>query len=150
GQAGPILEFEDVRFERPVPVPDERPAVIRLAALDRGAGRVDVALRSPSTAFQVDHFRALIRPRSSRLFEPSPEHVAPHDETLPLDPARDLYGSVLFHGDRFRRLHGYHHLEARACMAAIDPSGPGPWFGRFFPPDLVLGDPGARDAAIHA
>ena len=25
-----------------------------------------------------------------------------------------------------------------------------PWFGRYLPQDLILGDAGARDAAIHA
>ncbi|HKP82124.1 MAG TPA: polyketide synthase dehydratase domain-containing protein, partial [Pyrinomonadaceae bacterium] len=36
------------------------------------------------------------------------------------------------------------------CSAEIMPDGTTNWFGRYLPGDLVLGDPGARDAAVHA
>ena len=67
-----------------------------------------------------------------------------------VDPARDLYGRVLFHGGRFRRLREYRALSATECSAEIMPDGTANWFGRYLPGGLVLGDPGARDAAIHA
>ncbi|MFP5287524.1 MAG: polyketide synthase dehydratase domain-containing protein, partial [Thermoanaerobaculia bacterium] len=44
---------------------------------------------------------------------------------------------------------GYRHLRATECLAEIVPDGAVPWFGRYLPDRLVLGDPGARDAAIH-
>ena len=50
--------FEDVRFDRPIVVPAGRSTTIRLAALVSGPGRVDVVVRSETTAFQFDHFRA--------------------------------------------------------------------------------------------
>src|SRR5690606_18720134 len=58
--------------------------------------------------------------------------------------------SLLFHKGRFRRLKRYHLLRAKACLAELDAPVPAPWFGRYLPPDLLLGDPGARDAALHA
>ena len=61
----------------------------------------------------------------------------------------DLYGGVLFHQGRFRRLGGYRTLRATECLADISPDGSTVWFGRYLPARLVLGDPGARDAAIH-
>src|SRR5205823_11930133 len=36
------------------------------------------------------------------------------------------------------------------CLAEITSDGKTGWFGPHLPADLVLGDPGARDAAIHA
>jgi enediyne polyketide synthase len=67
-----------------------------------------------------------------------------------LDPAHDLYGKILFHTGRFQRLRKYHSLKARECAAEIMPDGTTNWFGLYLPGGLVLGDPGARDAAIHA
>jgi enediyne polyketide synthase len=61
----------------------------------------------------------------------------------------DLYGGVLFHQGRFKRLAGYRSLRATECLADISPDGSTVWFGRYLPDRLVLGDPGARDAAIH-
>ncbi|MES1210838.1 MAG: polyketide synthase dehydratase domain-containing protein, partial [Acidobacteriota bacterium] len=55
----------------------------------------------------------------------------------------------LFHRGRFRRLEGYRHLEATSCLAEITADGTVSWFGKWLPSKLVLGDPGARDAAIH-
>jgi enediyne polyketide synthase len=149
-----LVAFEDVRFDRPVAVPREGTTTIRLAALARGEGRVDVALRCSSTGFQVDHFRAAFRsgqrdPSSERPRSPCsiPDRSGPD---VPLDPARDLYGTILFHEGRFRRLRAYRRLRATECVAEIEEDGTDDWFGRYMPPTLMLGDPAARDAVIHA
>jgi enediyne polyketide synthase len=144
--------FEEVKFERPVVVPRGGSVVIRVAALARETGEVEVALRSEQTAFQVDHFRAVCR------FDESPStEVSSRDEDttadLPLvalEPARDLYGRLLFHDGRFRRLRGYRRLTSTACVAEIERDGDTEWFGRYTPGALLLGDPGRRDATIHA
>jgi enediyne polyketide synthase len=57
---------------------------------------------------------------------------------------------MLFHGRRFRRIAGYRMLTARDCVADIAPADGGSWFDDFLPATLLLGDPGARDAALHA
>src|SRR6185295_1524201 len=54
-----------------------------------------------------------------------------------------------FHQGRFRRVQGYRRLQATECLAEIAPDGATAWFGSYLPDRLVLGDPGARDAAIH-
>ena len=41
----------------------------------------------------------------------------------------------------------YRALKATECAAEIMPDGTTNWFGRYLPSGLVLGDPGARDAA---
>ncbi len=70
--------------------------------------------------------------------------------TVAIDLKHDLYGRLLFHGTRFRRLGGYRHLTAKDCWADISPDGDAAWFGSFLPRTCLLGDPGARDATIHA
>jgi enediyne polyketide synthase len=66
-----------------------------------------------------------------------------------LEPRRDLYGQILFHHGRFRRLKSYHQVAAKACIAEIT-GGEADWFARHLPSNLLLGDPGLRDAVIHA
>jgi enediyne polyketide synthase len=140
--------FEQVKFERPVVVREGETNTIRVAALVRSPGCVEIVLRSSETGFQVDHFRAMCRVASAPL-ETSQCTVNTHTRVA-VEPEHDLYGRVLFHRGRFRRLREYHALKATACSAEIMPDGTTNWFGRYLPAGLVLGDPGARDAAIHA
>ena len=53
--------FEQVKFERPVVVGEGAANTIRVAALVRAPGCVEVVLRSSETSFQADHFRAVCR-----------------------------------------------------------------------------------------
>jgi enediyne polyketide synthase len=125
-----------------------------VAALVTRPGIVEVALRSEETAFQVNHFRAVCRtvthaPHTLDQTLPLPD-LNEHTSYLPLIPERDLYGSILFHKGRFRRLRAYLNLEATSCLAEISQDGKAEWFGQYLPSSLALGDPAARDAAIHA
>jgi enediyne polyketide synthase len=141
--------FAGVRFSRPVHIPDGTPVTVRLAALARSRGVVDVVLRSSETAFQVDHFRATCRFESSGLPQAAQPAVTAAP-SLQIDPARDLYGAILFQSGRFRRLRAYRRLRATGCVAEIAAESAGDWFARYLPATLALGDPGARDAFIHS
>jgi enediyne polyketide synthase len=147
GSARPPV-FEQVRLARPVIVGDESATVIRLAALARGERTVEVCLRSSETGFQTDHVQAVCR------FDDPVREVSigavREPQPVMVDPARDLYGSLLFQANRFRRLRAYRHLSATECMAEAEGSTSGDWFSHYLPETLVLGDPGVRDAALHA
>jgi enediyne polyketide synthase len=143
--------FENVEFLRPVAVSDQAPLTIRLAALQRENGCVEVCLRAAETDFQADHFRAICR------FAARDEAIVPRlalspfePELLPLDPSSDLYGRILFHRGRFCRLRGYRLLKAKECVAEITADDGAVWFGPYLPAGFVLGNPAARDAALHA
>ena len=145
--------FTDIRFSRPIVAGDGKPLSLRIAALVK-AGSVDVVVRSAETAFQVDHFKATCRFESP----PSREERTPLVTVdglppVPLSPERDLYGGLLFQAGRFRRLRCYRRLAAKECVAEIAATAAVDgvnWFGRYLPAALVLGDPGARDAVMHA
>jgi len=124
---------------------------IRVAALVRAPGCVEIVLRSSETGFQADHFRALCRVgRVGNAPFRSTGRIAGAGAGVINYPGQDLYGRVLFHGGRFRRLQDYRALRARECSAEIMLDGTSNWFSQYLPGALVLGDPGARDAAIHA
>ncbi len=143
--------FENVEFPRPVAVSDQAPLTIRLAALRRENGCVEVCLRSEETDFQVDHFRAVCRFAARDEMTLPRLALSPFEsEHLALDPQQDLYGRILFHRGRFCRLHGYRLLKAKECVAEITADDGAVWFGPYLPAEFVLGNPAARDAALHA
>jgi len=135
-----------VEFLRPIVVPVDGTTTIRVAALLNEDGDVEAIIRCSDTGFQADHFRA-----SLRYSQSLPETVTPAAEPvlLPLDPQRELYGPILFQGSRFQRLLGYRQLAATSCVAEISTVATATWFGGFLSPDLVLADPGTRDALMH-
>jgi enediyne polyketide synthase len=145
--------LEDAEFLRPVVVPPGGATTLRVAALVRDESTVDTVLRSSETAFGSDHFRATLRwsqPAERMPVAPVDRVVADPAPRVPVDPAAELYGGLLFQGDRFRRLLGYRRLAARECVAEVSTRAEAPWFGPFLPQELVLADPGTRDALMHS
>jgi len=112
---------------------------MQLAALAH-EDRVELAVRSSETGFATDHFRTVALPRARSR----DERVDIATETIDVD----VY-PLLFHTGRFRRVTRYRALGARHCTAEIDARRDS-WFHRYAPQALLLGDPGVRDAAIHA
>ena len=140
--------IEKAEFSRPVVVPPGGTTTIRIAAVVTDRNIVEVAISSAETGFAADHFRARLRFAGAGVPEGPPDQVGDDLPMTALDPAADLYGTVLFQGGRFRRLLGYHRAAARhvdADVAAFDDD----WFAGFLPGRLLLGDPGARDALMH-
>ncbi|MBX3669586.1 MAG: SDR family NAD(P)-dependent oxidoreductase [Rhodocyclaceae bacterium] len=140
-----LCGFDAVHFERPIVVAPGRPEVLRIAALARSADTVDVVLRAAGSAFQVTHFRLTCR------FGPRREERRRPSAARPLQDGVDaLYGGLLFQSGRFRRLQGYLELAATRCTACLAAPDDSPWFARYLPQRLLLGDAGSRDAALHA
>ncbi|BCB88491.1 polyketide synthase [Phytohabitans suffuscus] len=147
GDTDPPL-IEDAEFARPIVVPRDGATTIRVAALATGPGTVRLAIRSAETGFGVDHFRATLRAWSGEVPEGGPEPAADLPR-VPLDPPRDLYGDILFQGRRFQRLRRYRRVAARHAEADVATDQGTAWFSAFLPGQLMLGDPGARDAFMH-
>jgi enediyne polyketide synthase len=144
--------FEDVVFTRPIVVPREGRLTVRLVALRRGPKCVEVALRSQETNFQADHFRATCvfdAERADDFTKSIVDLEAIHRAALPLNPATDLYGGILFQHGRLQRVRNYRNLRATECVAEVQSRLDTPWFSQYLPGELVLGDAGARDATLH-
>jgi enediyne polyketide synthase len=146
---GCVPTLENIEFSRPVVVPAGGRQTIRIAALNCG-DHVDVVLRTGGTGFHVDHFRAALRDPGGLPEDTDRTRPATSAPRIPLDPPTDLYGSILFQGKRFQYLHGYRQLSAKSCIAEISAASGDPWFSPYLSGNLVLGDPGTRDAFMHA
>src|SRR5262249_47107273 len=141
--------MEGVRFEQSVVVEPRSRITLQIAALAREPGLVEVALRSSQTSYAIDHFRCVCRFTDSQL--PSTRLAPlPDSHRLPVEREQDLYGALMFQSGRFRRLAGYHGLGSQFSIAEIVPADSRNWFSRYLPQTLVLGDPAARDAAVHS
>ncbi|MBC6467406.1 SDR family NAD(P)-dependent oxidoreductase [Actinomadura alba] len=145
----PIIE--EAEFHRPIVVPPDGAATIRIAAAVTAADTVEVTIRSAETGFSAEHFRARLRYSGAAVPAGPPSQVDGDLPPVPLEPARDLYGDLLFQGARFQRLRRYHRVAARHVDAdvVVSDAKPGTWFAGFLPARLLLGDPGMRDALMH-
>jgi enediyne polyketide synthase len=138
-------QIDDIALRRAIVVPDAGRVRIRIMALSSENGRVDAAIRASDDGFSADRMRATI------------DFAAPEAPAVTQSPcgndqgfdAAPLYGPMLFHDGRFRRLDRFEVLAARHIVASIGPDAGAPWHGAFEPQDLVLGDPGTRDAMLH-
>lgn len=142
--------IEGAKFLRPIVVPPDGSTRIRVAATVTGRGTVDVAVHAEDTGFVAEHFRARLVFDGAQAPDGPPEQVPEGTAPVPLDPAADLYGGLLFQGGRFQRLRRFHRAAARHVDADVDvrrrPEG---WFAGFLPGQLLLADPGMRDALMH-
>ncbi|MEV0253666.1 SDR family NAD(P)-dependent oxidoreductase [Streptomyces sp. NPDC050732] len=161
GEDGPVefrdIEFRDIEFNRPIGISADGTTTIRLAAL-RDGDEVRVAIRSAETLFQVDHFRGVCLRRGTpeptagtERWDPllkaadRAAHIAP--TTMDIDV--DFYDRIMFHGPRFRSVTDFRLIAARRCVARIRCSD-SRWFSPVLPGALLLADPAARDAFMHA
>lgn len=142
--------FEGVRFNRPIVAAEDSSTKIRIAALKRSADEVDVVVRCETTGFNVDHFSATCTFAKQDTTRSLAKNAIGKDKTCSnLLPAEHLYRNILFQSGRFERLESYRQLRARECVAEVRTQSGGDWFSSYLPADLLLGDPGARDASLH-
>ncbi|WP_284574558.1 type I polyketide synthase [Streptomyces sp. 2P-4] len=143
----PVIEAAE--FLRPIVVPPAGATAIRIAVTATDDDTVEAVIRSEETGFAAEHFRARLVFREAAVDQGPPDQTPDDLPAVPLDPHGDLYGSVLFQSGRFTRLRRYHRAAARYVDADVATSATDQWFAGFLPGDLLLGDPGARDALMH-
>ncbi|KAA9377607.1 SDR family NAD(P)-dependent oxidoreductase [Microbispora cellulosiformans] len=141
--------IEDAEFLRPVVVPPGGSTKIRIAVAATGDDVVEAVIRSEETGFAADHFRARLLFTGEPVPDGPPYPVGDDVPEVRLDPAGDLYGGLLFQGRRFQRLLGYHRAAAHDVDADVAAVAAQDWFAGFLSGDLLLGDPGLRDALMH-
>ncbi|MBW8482819.1 type I polyketide synthase [Actinomadura parmotrematis] len=146
--APPVLS--GVEFLRAIAVAADTPVTVRVAVLRTAPGVASAVVRCSTTGFQIDHFRAVCEappaaPKARGVAVPGNAALPPLD----LDPATELYGPMLFHGPRFRLMGDIRRADATHVTARLLPATGVPWFGRYLPGTLLLGDPAARDSYMQ-
>lgn len=119
--------------------------IVRTSTLVQPDGSIQASIRCSATDFAIDHFACRIggnRRALIRLALQFPEPVIPAQ--------RVLYRGLVFHGPAFRKLAGYHRVDARGCVARTLAGSAGRWYGPLQPAALAGGDAGLRDSVLHA
>lgn len=148
GESG-VPVIEDAEFLRPIIVPPAGSTTVRVAVVVTDDRTVDAVIQSAETGFGAEHFRARLRYGGTDAPDGPPNQVAEGLPVVPLDPVQDLYGHTLFQGQRFQRLHRYHRSAARNVDAEVVVPQRTDWFAPYLSAELLLGDPGVRDALMH-
>lgn len=121
--------------------------VLRTSALVQDDGRsVFAEIRSDTTGFEVVHFSASISWAGTTI-SPWPALVANCEES---DAGKLLYQGICFHGPRFHRLGNVTALSATHCSVRTKVGARADWYGPLLPQGFFAGDPGVRDAVLHA
>jgi enediyne polyketide synthase len=144
----PVIERAE--FLRPIVVPPQGSTRIRIAAVVTDADTVEVAIRSAETGFAAEHFRARLVFGAGTVPDGPPGLSREGLPPVAVQPAGHLYGGILFQGGRFQRLRRFHRAAAREIDVEVAAAPSTTWFAGFLPDRLVLGDPGVRDALMHA
>ncbi|MBC7977771.1 MAG: SDR family NAD(P)-dependent oxidoreductase [Myxococcales bacterium] len=144
--------FKDVVFRKAIVVADAEDLILRLCVLAEADGEIHLAIRCSTSDFQINHVeaRCTFGERAARREGEPVADLSPAAEILSFDPHVALYQNVLFQDGRFRRIQGYQRIEARGCSGQLSSDGATQWFAHALPQGCLLGDPGARDAALHA
>lgn len=143
--------FRQLTFRQAIVVPESTgvPFTLRIAAQAQANGEIVLALRCSATGFKVNHVEA--RCILCETTDESAQAVlAPTGPALQFDPGQSLYRNVLFQKGRFRRIEHYHLIEARRCSGQLAAKDASDWFLSTTSQTCLLGDPGMRDAALHA
>ena len=145
--------FHDLAFRRAIIIPKEyrsSPFTLRLIAQAEITGEITLAVRCSATNFTINHIEASCTLEENQYQQVTSSERKDRDNEESYDTANSLYENVLFQRGKFKRIQNYTLIEARKCRANLLPSTEDKWFSYPLPQVCLLGDAGARDAAIHA
>jgi len=142
---GAHIVVSGVEFCRALHIPAGGETRIRIAALRNETATTEVILFAAADDFVAPCMRASFS--TGEGVPTAPAERAAEGRAFAADP---LYGPLFFNGNRFRRLEHFEIATSRRVSARLRPAPPIGWFGAYEASTLVLWDPGATDAALHA
>lgn len=139
--------IEELTAHEPISIAPGQRVILRTMALVLGNGCVRTEIRCDLTGFNVSHFSARFA-----FDTPSAERrqlavLQPMDAIVGADDV--LYRGLCFHGPRFQRIERIAQPRALTCFARTRRADTTAWFSTLMPHHFLLGDAGARDAALH-
>jgi enediyne polyketide synthase len=141
----PLRSIRNICFDQAVTVADKGTTRLRLAALQVAPGTTEVRLFAGEHDADIACMRATFASDTIGLDRFSVGR--PAQSGLSAEP---LYGSLFFNGLRFQRLDTIEIATSRRLRARLRGSTGQRWFSSFVPDTMLLWDPGATDAVLHA
>jgi enediyne polyketide synthase len=97
------VRIEDIHLKLPIVVNPESGVTIRIYAEVLEDKRVKAEIRTEQNGFTKTHFEATFV--WSEKIRRIKQELAFPEKVLPIEPKKDLYGSILFQGPRYHRIH---------------------------------------------
>jgi enediyne polyketide synthase len=141
---GDHISATGVAFARAIQVAADAQVRVRIAGLRTDPSDVVVALFAEDDDFAVPCMQATFH---AEMIDQAPIEPPRFCERFPAAP---LYGPLFFGGSRFQRLGHFETATSRQVSARLRRDDGTRWFGSYEPEQLILWDPGAADAALHA
>lgn len=143
-----FLSIHNVKFHRPLTVPNAGGLKVRLSALRDATGGV-----TTNITCELDDFDGVCVEATFSNGTCEPRRLAREEgvrQAWPSAPLSSLYGNFFFQRGRFRRLASVEALSSRKVEVLFSESPGADWFGAFDSQECWLWDPGVADAALHA
>ena len=152
-----ITRIEDISLQRPIVVNGIYGLEIEIhaevdEALPNGEIAVKVGIRTEQTAFKIDHFAGTFIIGD---IKPGVKTNLPLGEPLAINPQTDLYGDLLFQGERFQRMGSIYSLSReesvfRSYAITSETELVQESFGEGIESYMILGDPYLRDVLLQS
>lgn len=152
-----IVRIEDISLRRPIVVNPTHGVEIEIhaevmEAQANGERPVKVSIRTEQTGFATDHFAATLIIGD---LKPGVRETLQLGEPLAINPKTDLYGSLLFQGERFQRMGEIYSLNQhksvfRSYARSSETDLAQESFGLDMDSYLLLGDPYLRDVLLQS
>ncbi|NEO56352.1 MAG: SDR family NAD(P)-dependent oxidoreductase [Okeania sp. SIO3B5] len=152
-----IARIENISLHRPIVVHPTHGVEIEIhaevmEALPNGELAVKVSIRTEKTAFTTDHFAATLIIGN---IKPGATIDLPLGKPLAIDPQTDLYGDLLFQGERFQRMGAIYSLNQhqsifRSYAITSETELVQESFSTDMESYILLGDPYLRDVLLQS
>lgn len=143
--------FESVIFNHPIIVDNHLGETIRLSIVRVKHDQFKVNIYTKSNDYQIIHFEAVCIYQEDEPREiDTPTREFDINKRLSLNPDLDMYNVFLFQKGKFKRIKNYLKISSRESQAIITKESNNTWFNKLTPSEILLEDPGVRDACIHS
>ncbi|MEC1417479.1 SDR family NAD(P)-dependent oxidoreductase [Bacillus haynesii] len=144
-----LPSFKDLQFRQPILLTKDV-NTIRIAALRVSEDSYKLAIFSSGTNFNVIHFECIgyYHSTSIQVENQLPPFLIQSDKST-LNVKKELYERTLFQKGMFENIQSYYKVSAYELGMYLDNNKEKNWFRDMLPQELLLNDPGVRDAALH-
>jgi len=145
--------IEDIVLQNPIIVNENTGMNIYIKAevLERNdfesVRKVQVYISTSSKNFSAAEFSALFILKTPKV-KKNKKFIVP-TKISSIKPKKDLYGNQLFQGEIFQRIEEVYSMSDQNVLCKIDFSPVKNAFSENFSPELILGNPSARDAMLQ-
>ncbi len=147
------IEIINIELERPIVVDPEKGLEIEIKAEVTKDNIIKTSISTEHSNFTLEHFKAEFD-LTSTLTPPFERGLGGMSKALAIDPKTELYGSILFQGERFQRIQQVYNLTDKKTLFSSETKTDTENQKIAYAPEIatpfILGDPFFRDTMLQS